>query len=198
MADYQGTASSVAVSVPKSEESTARPLHRFIRYPTARRTWKAVCRRLVSTVIIILLKIHFLTIRLLVKSIRSRPSWVIPNEWGRRESLGVGAKDLIGESDNLHYIDATLDKSKTTGSNSATEYGLISYLGPVHYDYADKYLITATFRRDGSSKFSGKNRWGNFPSFALGWRMDSEEFFKKMKADWISSLKLRAGWGQYW
>lgn len=118
------------------------------------------------------------------------------NEWGRRESLGVGAKDLIGESDNLHYIDATLDKSKTTGSNSATEYGLISYLGRVHYDYADKYLITATFRRDGSSKFSGKNRWGNFPSFALGWRMDSEEFFKKMKADWISSLKLRAGWGQ--
>ena len=118
------------------------------------------------------------------------------NEWGRRESLGVGAKDLIGESDNLHYIDATLDKSKTTGSNSATEYGLISYLGRVHYDYADKYLVTATFRRDGSSKFSEKNRWGNFPSFALGWRMDSEEFFKKMKADWISSLKLRAGWGQ--
>lgn len=118
------------------------------------------------------------------------------NEWGRRESLSVGAKDLIGESDNLHYIDATLDKSKTTGSNSATEYGLISYLGRVHYDYADKYLVTATFRRDGSSKFSEKNRWGNFPSFALGWRMDSEEFFKKMKADWISSLKLRAGWGQ--
>lgn len=118
------------------------------------------------------------------------------NEWGRKETLGVGAKDLIGESENLQYVDATLDKNKTTGSNNATEYGLISYLGRVHYDYADKYLITATFRRDGSSKFSKKNRWGNFPSFALGWRIDSEEFFKKMKADWISSLKLRAGWGQ--
>lgn len=118
------------------------------------------------------------------------------NEWGRKETLGVGAKDLIGESENLHYVDATLDKNKTTGSNNATEYGLISYLGRVHYDYADKYLITATFRRDGSSKFSKKNRWGNFPSFALGWRIDSEEFFKKIKADWISSLKLRAGWGQ--
>ena len=118
------------------------------------------------------------------------------NEWGRRESLGVGAKDLIGESENLHYIDATLDKTKTTGSNSATEYALMSYLGRVHYDYADKYLVTATFRRDGSSKFSSKNRWGNFPSLALGWRVDSEEFFKRMNADWISSLKLRAGWGR--
>jgi hypothetical protein len=89
-----------------------------------------------------------------------------------------------------------LDKNKITGNNSATEYGLISYLGRIHYDYADKYLITATFRRDGSSKFSKSNRWGNFPSFALGWRIDNEEFFKKMKANWISSLKLRAGWGQ--
>lgn len=118
------------------------------------------------------------------------------NEWGKRETLGVSGRDFIGESENLHYIDATLDKNKITGNNSATEYGLISYLGRVHYDYADKYLITATFRRDGSSKFSAKNRWGNFPSFALGWRMDNEEFFKKMNAEWISSLKLRAGWGQ--
>lgn len=118
------------------------------------------------------------------------------NEWGKRETLGVSGYDFIGESENLQYIDATLDKNKITGNNSATEYGLISYLGRIHYDYADKYLITATFRRDGSSKFSKSNRWGNFPSFALGWRIDNEEFFKKMKANWISSLKLRAGWGQ--
>ena len=78
--------------------------------------------------------------------------------------MSVNARDLIGESDNLHYIDATLDKNKTTASNSATEYGLMSYLGRLHYDYNNKYLITATFRRDGSSKFSSKNRWGNFRS----------------------------------
>lgn len=118
------------------------------------------------------------------------------NEWGKRETLGVNGKDFIGESDNLHYIDATLDKNKTTGSNNATEYALISYLGRLHYDYDDRYLITATFRRDGSSKFSKNNRWGNFPSFALGWRIDNEKFFKKLNAQWVSSLKLRAGWGQ--
>ncbi len=118
------------------------------------------------------------------------------NEWGMYESLGASARDLIGESENLHYIDATLDDTKTTASNSATEFGLMSYLGRVHYDYDDKYLVTVTFRRDGSSKFSEKNRWGNFPSFALGWRLDNEEFFKKLNADWVSSLKLRGGWGQ--
>lgn len=98
---------------------------------------------------------------------------------GKRETLGVSGYDFIGESENLQYIDATLDKNKITGNNSATEYGLISYLGRIHYDYADKYLITATFRRDGSSKFSKSNRWGNFPSFALGWRIDNEEFSRK-------------------
>ena len=118
------------------------------------------------------------------------------NEWGKTEHYGLSTKDLIGESGNLHYIDATLDKNKTTGSNNATDYGLISYLGRLHYDYDNKYLLTVTFRRDGSSKFSKDNRWGNFPSFALGWRLDNEKFFQNLNAHWISSLKLRAGWGQ--
>lgn len=118
------------------------------------------------------------------------------NEWGKRENLGLTGRDFIGEAGNLHYIDATLDKSKTTGTNNATDYGLISYLGRAHYEYDNRYLLTASIRRDGSSKFAKDNRWGNFPSFALGWRIDNEQFFKSMNADWISSLKLRAGWGQ--
>ena len=118
------------------------------------------------------------------------------NEWGKKENLGLTGRDFIGEASNLHYIDATLDKSKTTGLNNATDYGLISYLGRAHYEYDNRYLLTASIRRDGSSKFAKDNRWGNFPSFALGWRIDNEQFFKNMNADWISSLKLRAGWGQ--
>ena len=118
------------------------------------------------------------------------------NEWGKRELFNIMARDIIGEDINFHYIDATMDKSKTTASNSATDYGMISYLGRVHYDYDNRYLITASFRRDGSSKFSAKNRWGNFPSLALGWRIDNESFFKKLDLDFISSLKLRIGWGQ--
>lgn len=118
------------------------------------------------------------------------------NEWGKREVLGLTGRDFIGEADNLHYIDATLDKNKTTGTNNATDYGLISYLGRAHYEYDNRYMLTASFRRDGSSKFAASNRWGNFPSFALGWRVNNEKFFQNLGADWISSLKLRAGWGQ--
>lgn len=118
------------------------------------------------------------------------------NEWGKREVLGLSGRDFIGESPNLHYIDATLDKNKTTGSNNATDYGLISYLGRLHYEFDNRYLLTASIRRDGSSKFAKDNRWGNFPSFALGWRINNESFFKSLNANWISSLKLRAGWGQ--
>lgn len=118
------------------------------------------------------------------------------NEWGKRETLGLSGRDFIGEAPNLHYIDATLDKNKTTGTNNATDYGLISYLGRLHYEYDNRYLLTASIRRDGSSKFSKDNRWGNFPSFALGWRINNEPFFKNLNADWVSSLKLRAGWGQ--
>ena len=118
------------------------------------------------------------------------------NEWGKNETMGLTGRDFIGEAGNLQYIDATLDKSKTTGSNNGSRYGLISYLGRLHYEYDDRYLFTATFRRDGSSKFSKDNRWGNFPSFALGWRLSNEKFFQKMNANWITSLKLRAGWGR--
>lgn len=73
---------------------------------------------------------------------------------------------------------------------------LISYLGRFNYSYDNKYLATISFRRDGSSKFAEGNRWGNFPSFSLGWRVDQEDFFKKWEQPVISSIKLRGGWGQ--
>lgn len=118
------------------------------------------------------------------------------NEWGKSENLGGSGTDFVGEAGYLQYFGAGLDKSKQTLSNSASDYAMISYLGRAHYEYDNRYLVTATFRRDGSSKFSKDNRWGNFPSFAVGWRIDNEEFFKNMNATWISSLKFRAGWGR--
>ncbi len=72
------------------------------------------------------------------------------------------------------------------------EHNIISYLGRINYAYNDKYLLTANFRRDGSSRFSEKNRWANFPSLALGWKIHNEDFFN---VDFISMLKLRAGYG---
>ena len=68
-----------------------------------------------------------------------------------------------------------------------------SFLGRVNYSFESRYSVTATFRADGSSKFSEGNKYGFFPSFAMGWRLSEEEFMANAHA--ISNLKLRAGWG---
>jgi len=73
---------------------------------------------------------------------------------------------------------------------------MISYLGRINYSFLDKYLLTASLRHDGSSKFGSGHRWGTFPSFSLGWKISSEKFFKNLGDEFISNLKLRAGWGQ--
>jgi TonB-linked SusC/RagA family outer membrane protein len=72
--------------------------------------------------------------------------------------------------------------------------GLIGYMGRLSYNYAQKYYLDATVRRDGSSKFSPGYKWGTFPSFAAAWRISSESFMQDVS--WLDDLKFRAGWGQ--
>jgi TonB-linked SusC/RagA family outer membrane protein len=71
---------------------------------------------------------------------------------------------------------------------------LLSFFGRLNYDYKGRYLLNATIRADGSSKFATGNRWGYFPSAAVGWRI-SEENFLSGKTNWLSNLKLRASYG---
>ena len=78
-------------------------------------------------------------------------------------------------------------------SNSYTENSMISYALRANYGLLDRYLLTATVRWDGSSKFAKDNRWGAFPSVAFAWRASEEEFLKKI--GWISNLKLRLSYG---
>lgn len=80
-----------------------------------------------------------------------------------------------------------------TGVDFFTQNILLSYYGRLNYTFDKKYLLTASIRRDGSSRFSEENRWGYFPSVSLAWRMDQEDFLKDNKS--ISTLKLRGGWG---
>ncbi|MDP9081865.1 MAG: SusC/RagA family TonB-linked outer membrane protein [Bacteroidota bacterium] len=70
---------------------------------------------------------------------------------------------------------------------------LVSFLGRVNYSYDNKYLLTASFRRDGSTVFGVNNKWGNFPSASLAWRLDQEDFLKGSTT--VSTLKLRGGYG---
>ena len=76
---------------------------------------------------------------------------------------------------------------------SKSEYFLVSFFGRVNYSYGNRYLITATLRRDGTSRFQN-NKWGLFPSVALGWNISNEEFLKDNEV--LTTLKLRASWGQ--
>ena len=74
-----------------------------------------------------------------------------------------------------------------------TESYLISFFGRVNYSFMNRYLITATLRNDGTSRFSKDNRWSSFPSVALGWKLKEENFLKNVEV--LSDLKLRLGWG---
>lgn len=95
-------------------------------------------------------------------------------------------------ADGIRNIDGGAGTSTTSGNS--TESTLLSVLGRVVYSYDNKYLMTASFRRDGSSRFGSTNRYGNFPSIALGWNMSNEKFFEPI-TNTLSKFKLRASYG---
>lgn len=86
-----------------------------------------------------------------------------------------------------------LDGTNPTSYIFKTEHFLVSFFGRMNYSYRNRYLLTATLRYDGTSRFSKDNRWGLFPSVALGWRIKEEAFLQDVDA--ISDLKLRLGYG---
>lgn len=92
------------------------------------------------------------------------------------------------------YQIGAANKNNTTSSSIANRNELQSWFGRVNYGFADKYLLTATLRADGSSKFGENNRYGIFPSVAAGWNISKESFLENVDA--ISNLKLRASWGK--
>ena len=94
-------------------------------------------------------------------------------------------------SDNTQQIDNGILQPVQHGN--ASEWAIMSYLGRVNYNFANKYYVTATIRRDGSSRFGMDNRWGWFPSAALAWRISNEDFLKNSTV--INNLKLRLGYG---
>ena len=96
-------------------------------------------------------------------------------------------------SDNIRTLNnaSSIDKNGTFGTKN--QIGLISYLGRLNYDYKNKYLLSASFRADGSSYFAPGNKWGSFPSISVGWVPTQEAFLRDVQ--WLSRLKLRASYG---
>lgn len=87
-----------------------------------------------------------------------------------------------------------LASTPTTASTSRDAYTNASFFGRLSYNFDERYLVTASVRRDGSSRFGRNNKWGTFPSVSAGWKINEEAFLKDAK--WISLLKLRAAWGK--
>lgn len=116
-------------------------------------------------------------------------------EWGSKEDLEVKGRNV---PENSNYWSLNLSSSPTnnivTNHRIGNQRNLIGYFARFQYTLMEKYLLTGTIRRDGSSQFAEGFKWGNFPSFGLGWIVSKEEFLKDSKA--INYLKLRGGWGR--
>ena len=115
----------------------------------------------------------------------------VTNYWGHWVSSN--ASNFL--ADTYRQMSLTSDQTSRIGDggyNLKTRY--ISWYGRAMYTLMDRYIVTATVRRDGSSNFGSGNRWGTFPSAAFAWRLSEEDFIKNL--DLFSNMKLRFGWGQ--
>ena len=110
-------------------------------------------------------------------------------QWNNFDYLN--AQKNIFAFENVHEMDNGQEMYAIGGNE--TEWALFSYMARATYDYNNKYLLTATIRRDGSSRFGHSKRWGMFPSVSAAWRISEEAWFKK--SDLLSDLKIRVGYG---
>lgn len=123
------------------------------------------------------------------------------NVSGRTTKYSVDKNgNLVTSEEPAGFLDPsfnTIDGGKGGtfgGSGTNWKYNRASFFGRINYNYDNRYLIQATMRYDGSSKFGSDNRWGSFPSIAVGWRISEEAFFPK--DIFINNLKFRASWGR--
>lgn len=120
---------------------------------------------------------------------------VVGTTYQKHEWEGLWASRLnfprLGDDDYLTVLNA--GQSNQQNSNSIRKNAMISYLGRLNYIFDDKYYLSATLRRDGTSRLAPENRWGNFPSVSAAWRISKESFFDM---PWINDLKIRGNWGK--
>ena len=120
---------------------------------------------------------------------------MLGNEVSRWYGQWTGGSSVGYESKDNRDLSLTTQPTKRNASGGLNlESRMISYFARASYSLMDRYLLTATIRRDGSSNFGSGNRWGTFPSVAAGWRISEEPFIRNV--EWIDNLKLRFGWGQ--
>jgi TonB-linked SusC/RagA family outer membrane protein len=108
-------------------------------------------------------------------------------------NLGLSGSSILNPVESNWYVSQATADFPVKPGDGVDRTRMLSFLGRLYYNYADRYLLTVNFRADGSSKFP-ENTWSYFPSAALGWRISEENFMKN--TSFLDNLKLRLGWGQ--
>lgn len=132
------------------------------------------------------------------EAIRYQGIGVSGSNWNLVPQLDDFAHAYLDNTTGKAYLDTdgkTVVRTKTVGGGPAVDYRRLSYFGRVGYNYKEKYMLNATLRADGSSKFAPGHHWGYFPSVSAGWTISEEPFMDSSKG-WLDQLKLRASWGQ--
>lgn len=114
------------------------------------------------------------------------------NNYG--SEINASRKRYEYDSNSFRYVDFGSTEQDLWNGGSGSEWALMSYFASLTYVYDMKYMLTANFRADASSRFAKNNRWGYFPSLSAGWKLNEESFMKQY--DWLSDLKLRGSVGQ--
>lgn len=109
------------------------------------------------------------------------------------DGLSASVRDAYSDISGANRLQAFLDIKPGDVSSYKGSSKLIGFFGRAQYNFASKYYASASIRRDGSSRFGDNNKWGWFPTAALGWNMDREDFIQSV--DWIDQLKFRASYG---
>ena len=111
----------------------------------------------------------------------------------RKDQFDATARNMnSNDFYSFNYYDAS-EASNTTLGDLIQPWSMMSYFGRINYNFAERYLLEANIRYDGSSRLAPEKRWKAFPSVSAAWRVNQEPWFK---LDWVSNLKLRASWGQ--
>ena len=126
---------------------------------------------------------------------KNRMDFLVGMEMFNQQDISFDAERRDYELEIPDFMWPDVGTGEMYAYGNATGYKLLSFFGKVNYVYDDRYLLSATVRRDGSSRFGKQNRFGTFPAFSAGWRI-SEENFMEDAAGVVSDLKLRAAWGQ--
>jgi TonB-linked SusC/RagA family outer membrane protein len=132
-----------------------------------------------------------------MESVRYQGTYVGASNWNLLSQFDDFAHAYLDNTTGQAHFsdDGSIIETRTVGGNPGTDYRRVSYFGRIGYNYQEKYLLNATLRADGSSKFAAGHRWGYFPSVSAGWVLTNEDFMETLQPV-MDYLKVRASWGQ--